>query len=376
MIRIALTGGPCGGKTTVTKYIAEHFGSQVIVQPETATLLMGGGFPKPGRDVSYSEEWALRFQRSILATQYNMEEEYSRMASEHMTRVVVCDRGLLDGAAFFGKPMADFLDLVDHIGPELDMFPSSTEAFVAEMLKRLYSRYDCVIHMESLAVTCPAAYEVERHKNAERIEDCEAAAARDADLREVYSGHPNYHVITDIELKSRLLRVASIISSYIERECEVKYRLRFLPELVRMGSGRGVDIRQGYLTTKKNVELRIREMGDEHFITVKSKDDFNRSECERRITPEAFDALWPSTEGRRIYKRRFFAPAGQHTWEVDTYRSIVDPETGLPLVTAECELQSASERAGLTLPLWLTDLNGVDVTKDRRYKNFELAGDY
>ena len=96
------------------------------MQPETATGLMSMGFPKPGRDVSFRDEWALRFQKSILATQYNMEEEYERMASERMARLVVCDRGMLDGAAFLASPWTSSWRWRAELSTQLTEIPPRT----------------------------------------------------------------------------------------------------------------------------------------------------------------------------------------------------------------------------------------------------------
>lgn len=48
---IVLTGGPCSGKTTVLRAIAEEFRGRIVLVPEVATLLLSGGFPIPGKDI-------------------------------------------------------------------------------------------------------------------------------------------------------------------------------------------------------------------------------------------------------------------------------------------------------------------------------------
>ena len=44
--RIAITGGPNGGKTTALSVLKETFGSKIEVVPEAATMIFSGGFPR------------------------------------------------------------------------------------------------------------------------------------------------------------------------------------------------------------------------------------------------------------------------------------------------------------------------------------------
>ena len=44
--RIAMTGGPGGGKTTAADLFRRELGEQVVIVPESATILFGGGFPR------------------------------------------------------------------------------------------------------------------------------------------------------------------------------------------------------------------------------------------------------------------------------------------------------------------------------------------
>ena len=48
VLRIVLTGGPGGGKTTAADLFRRELGERVVVVPESATILFGGGFPRAG----------------------------------------------------------------------------------------------------------------------------------------------------------------------------------------------------------------------------------------------------------------------------------------------------------------------------------------
>jgi len=45
-LRIVLTGGPGGGKTTAADLFRRELGERVVLVPESATLLFMGGFPR------------------------------------------------------------------------------------------------------------------------------------------------------------------------------------------------------------------------------------------------------------------------------------------------------------------------------------------
>ena len=44
--RIVLTGGPGGGKTTAIDLLRREFSKQIVVVPESATMLFGGGIER------------------------------------------------------------------------------------------------------------------------------------------------------------------------------------------------------------------------------------------------------------------------------------------------------------------------------------------
>ena len=90
---IALTGGPCAGKTTAASYIQNYMtklGWYVIFVDEAATQQISNGF----LPTMMSEA---DFQSMIINTQYQ-KEEIAKKAAEHITGydniLIVCDRGI------------------------------------------------------------------------------------------------------------------------------------------------------------------------------------------------------------------------------------------------------------------------------------------
>jgi len=127
-------------------------------------------------------------------------------------------------------------------------------------------------------------------------------------------------------------------------------------------------VRQGYLAVEGGGnEVRVRQIGDATVLTVKRGAGRTRIEEEVVIDRDAFDRLWPLTEGRRVEKVRHLVPAGDGlVLEVDVYEGDL-----AGLVVAEIEFPSEAAADAWAPPAWL----GAEVTTDERYKNHHLAID-
>lgn len=168
--RIVLTGGPGGGKTTAADLFRREIGEKVVIVPETATMLFVGGFPRLG-------EWEARAatQRAIFHAQVALEDI---QGAHYPNRILLCDRGTVDGAAFWPEeaPRGFFESL--GTTPE-------------EQLRR----YDAVIFFESAAVGDIAI----EGGNPARTETNQQARELDRRLRELWSKHPHFHFIAHRE---------------------------------------------------------------------------------------------------------------------------------------------------------------------------------
>ena len=163
--RIVLTGGPGGGKTTAADLFRREIGERVVLVPEAATLLFSGGFPRT------TEHHARRAaQSAIYHVQKNLEDVQSARYPE---RILLCDRGTVDGAAYWPGEPEGFFKAV-----------GTTEA--AEL-----ARYDAVIFFESAAV---GASKIEGG-NPVRIESAEEAIDLDHRLRAIWSKHPKFVIV-------------------------------------------------------------------------------------------------------------------------------------------------------------------------------------
>lgn len=164
--RIVVTGGPGGGKTTAVDLFRRELGERVVVVPEAATMLFSGGFPR-----SMEPHARRAAQRAIYHVQRNLEDVQRALYPE---RVLICDRGTIDGAAYW--PEGEAMGFHEAMG--------STEA-------RELDRYDGVIFFESAAI---GGMSIEGG-NPTRTESNARAVELDARLRTLWSQHPRFVLV-------------------------------------------------------------------------------------------------------------------------------------------------------------------------------------
>jgi predicted ATPase len=168
--RIVLTGGPGGGKTTAADLFRREIGEKVVIVPETATMLFSGGFPRVGQPKARAAT-----QQAIFHAQVALEDIQRALYPD---RVLLCDRGTIDGAAFWP--------------------PEAPQGFFETMgttLEEELVRYDAVIFFESAAVGDMSI----EGGNPTRTESNEQARQLDIRLRALWSKHPNFHFIPHSE---------------------------------------------------------------------------------------------------------------------------------------------------------------------------------
>jgi predicted ATPase len=165
---IAVTGGPGAGKSALLELAARSFCSHVVILPEAATILFGGDFPRlsgvPARRAA---------QRSI----FHVEREMERLAIEDgRFGTILCDRGTIDGIAYWPGEPADFwTDLETSREKEL-------------------SRYQAVLHLET-----PRGHHGYNHANLVHVETAREAHEIDLKIKAVWEGHPARHFVPSME---------------------------------------------------------------------------------------------------------------------------------------------------------------------------------
>jgi adenylate cyclase len=146
-------------------------------------------------------------------------------------------------------------------------------------------------------------------------------------------------------------------------EVERKFLVREPPELQSAKADR---IDQGYLAIGPDGEVRLRRKGDRLLLTGKRGSGLSREESEVELDRDAFERLWPLTEGRRLHKTRHVVPLDDLEIEVDVYSGDLEG-----LMVAEVEFTTEDEARAFQPPEWL----GEEVTGDPRYLNETLATD-
>lgn len=162
--KIVVTGGPGAGKTAILELARRQFCHNVLIIPEAASIVFGGGFLR--RDSMPARRAA---QRAI----YYIQREYERAVEEEgLAPILLCDRGTVDGVAYW---------------------PASAEDYYGELQTTQaieYSRYDSVIHLRT-----PSLAEGFNHQNPLRLETAQQAAAIDQRILDAWAGHPQRIVI-------------------------------------------------------------------------------------------------------------------------------------------------------------------------------------
>jgi predicted ATPase len=163
--RVVLTGGPGGGKTTAADLFRREIGERVIVVPEAATLLFSGGFPRLAQSSA---------QRSTQCAIYHVQRGLEDIqAARYPDRILLCDRGTVDGGAYWPGGADDFYATL-----------GSTHA--DEL-----ARYDAVLFFET-AAHGDHGFESE---NRYRTESQHEAIELDERLRTLWSPHPHFTVV-------------------------------------------------------------------------------------------------------------------------------------------------------------------------------------
>ncbi len=161
--KLAITGGPSGGKTTLIEVLKKEFGNKIKIAPEAASILYKGGFPRVKNYAGY-----FHAQLAIVSTLRHLED---LLVESHPGALIICDRGSLDSLAYWP-------DTAEHFFTNIH---STRQAELA--------RYDWVLHLDT-------ATEVDYDTtNAIRTESFHEALMLNEKVRSSWEGHPRRQII-------------------------------------------------------------------------------------------------------------------------------------------------------------------------------------
>ena len=188
MIRVVLTGGPGAGKTVISRRVAETSGGHIGCVPEAATAVYE----------QCNTRWDLvdlarrrEIQRRIYHLQ--LERESAPITHSPIPRILLHDRGTIDGAAYWPD------------GPD-DYWNDLGTTHAAEL-----ARYDAVIWLETAAIL--GIYDG-GSSNPVRFENSAEAVHNGQRVGQLWSAHPHFFRVSAYPtLDEKIEQVQTILAS-------------------------------------------------------------------------------------------------------------------------------------------------------------------
>lgn len=351
ILKIALTGGPCGGKTTSIQAIEEEFkekGYHVIVVPEAATILINSGIRPFGNNALTMDG----FQKYVMETQLFLEEQATKAAKEiDAPTIIVCDRGLLDDKAYVSD----------------ETFKKLIKEFNVTQFE-LLNRYNLVIHLTTAADGKEEYYTTSN--NGARIETPEEARQKDRRTLESWLGHDNLKIMgNDTDFETKIANVIREIYQMLKAPYPIQKQEKYLvdtfdKELIMQLHPVIIDIEQ-YVQDKDNGDIIYRKSTKDNETKYTKITKTNTQTPEERIvtrkniSEDEYYSNMPSNI-KPIRKRRYcFAYQNQY-FRLDEF------ESGLTIL----EIEDTNKTRRRVFPNFVSVLE--DVTTNPDYKNVAI----
>lgn len=145
---------------------------------------------------------------------------------------------------------------------------------------------------------------------------------------------------------------------------EIERKFLVINDDYRLMASKSVNLKQGYLSTRKESTVRIRVKNNRAYITIKGiNTGATRCEWEYSIPYDDAIEMMALSQGVVIDKIRYIVEYEGFIWEIDEFKGAHDG-----LVVAEIELKDENE----TFPI--PPFIGEEVTGNVAYYNSTLAG--
>lgn len=191
-IRVVITGGPGGGKTTALDLFRRELSHDVAVVPEAASILFQGGLPR-----SNDPQVQICTQKAIYELQKSLE---SIQATLNPEKLLICDRGTLDGEAYWPQKSDHFYE------------------YLKTSFEKELSNYDAVIFFETAASNGNSI----NSNNPVRTESLKEAIELDKKLQKIWSKHPNYHFVPSSQSFIKKIMFGIMTIENVIEKCRLK----------------------------------------------------------------------------------------------------------------------------------------------------------
>lgn len=351
VLKVVLTGGPCGGKTTSMAAIEENFkekGYHVIIVPEAATTLINSGI-RPFGNNSLS---MYDFQKYVMKLQLELENLASIAATETASpTIIICDRGLLDDKAYVTEKEFQQL-LVDFNTTQFD----------------LLNRYDLVLHLKTAADGKEEFYTTVN--NAARTETPEEARQKDQKTLEAWLGHDNLKIIgNDVDFETKIANSIKEVHQLLKTPYPIQRQEKYLVENVDTEkllatSPVKIDIIQYVRQTDQGEVIYRQSIKDNEtkytkITKVDTSETNERIARRQNITEDEFYATIPTQE-KPLRKTRYCFVHQNQYFRLDIF------EDGLTIL----EIEDTNKTRKRSIPHYITVAD--DVTNSPEYRNSSL----
>ena len=204
IFKIALTGGPCAGKSSSMQMIKDRFSNDfsVYTLPEIATVIINAG-----RDIipeEFTFETRKNLTKNLCQMQIDLEKFFVNLALSNVCKstkdvIIVSDRGIVDNFAYCSSEMK--AKIFEETKWDLDFL--------------CINRYDAIIHLVTAANGARKYYTLEN--NTARTETIQEAHDLDRKIQEQCLVHPNFKLIDNSVpgFDQKMKRMLNVISSLV-----------------------------------------------------------------------------------------------------------------------------------------------------------------
>jgi len=351
---IPVTGGPCGGKTTilaglVDEFISRNFHPYVI--PEAATLLNQAGVRFDNNE----------FQKLVFTIQKNHEKIFSLAAQHSVGKpIIFSDRGLLDGLAYADRGIIEALSK-----------PKSLE-YIRDF------NYKAILHLQTAAIDAEEFYTLAN--NTSRTEGLDKARSLDKALIDAWNGHPKHVTIANkgitFEEKKQLAIDAVLQIMGLPVPCEEEqrfllsedFRVEMIPE-----SYVSTPIVQDYIIAQEGYDERVRRRGlngshvYSHTIKRAIPHSIAKIKNEELLSKVMYQRLLSKRDctTRTIHKTRTTFHYESLYFELDSFHQ--------PITRKILEVKKTLPGMKIILPPFIEQFVEREITGDSHYSNALIA---